>query len=273
MHRAALLLVSLSVSHLLGAQRVGPASPNARRGHALLTAFNDSLPRNGGNALRCTSCHLDDGRRATAMSWLNVTTRYPKYRARRGDIESIEQRVNECIRRSLAGQPLAESSAEMRDIVAYLDSLRSTAPVARPDTVRLSGDTIAGARGYAAHCARCHGARGGGGAAPAVWGAASYSIGAGMARQQMLATFLRWNMPHDRAGTLSDQQSADIAAYILRRPRQDFPGKDADWPRGDAPVDVAYATSGARRAGKPLPQARPLLPRRSARPRPLTTSR
>jgi thiosulfate dehydrogenase len=98
--------------------------------------------------------------------------------------------------------------------------------------------------------------------APAVWGSESYAIGAGMARQYTLATFVRHNMPFDHADTLTAQEAADIAAYVLTQPRQDHPGKERDWPKGDPPVDVAYATAAAAAAGKPSPSERPLLPRR-----------
>lgn len=96
----------------------------------------------------------------------------------------------------------------------------------------------------------------------AVVGSESYSVGAGMARQYVLATFLRWNMPYDLAGTLSTQDAADIAAWLLRRPRPDHPGKERDWPNGDFPSDVAYATDGARARGLAPPVPRPLLRRR-----------
>ena len=198
------------------------------------------------------------------MSWIGVTQRFPKYRSRRGGIETIQQRVNECVGRSLAGRMLAEDGDAMRDIVAYLDSLTSEPLPARPDTVRLAGDTVRGAQAYQATCARCHAANGAGAIAPAVFGVKSYSVGAGMSRQNTLATFLRWNMPYDKAGTLDAQQAADIAAYVLRRPRQDHPGKEHDWPNGDAPSDVAYATDAARTRGAALPPARPLLRRRVA---------
>jgi thiosulfate dehydrogenase len=235
--------------------------PSPVRGLALLQHFNDSLPRNAGNALRCTSCHLDDGRRGTAMSWIAVTSRYPKYRSRRGAVENIEQRVNDCITRSLAGRALPEGDAAMLDIVAYLESLRAERRPAPPDSVLLVGDTIRGQRLYGTQCARCHGANGEGGAAPAVYGAQSYSVGAGMARQYMLATFVRWNMPYDLAGTLTAQDAADVAAWLLRRPRPDHPGKERDWPKGDAPADVAYPTTAAQRLGGFVPPSRPLLRR------------
>lgn len=234
---------------------------NVRRGHGLLTAFRDSLPSNSGNSLRCTSCHLDDGVRPTALPWLGTASRYPRYRARRGSEESLAQRVNECITRSLAGRALDENGRDMRDILAYLDSLGSATRPPVPDSVKLVGAVASGERVYAAECARCHGANGEGLVAPAVWGAGSYAVSAGMARQITLASFVRHNMPYDRAGSLSDRQAADVAAYVLAQPRQDHEGKERDWPKGDPPSDVAYGTSAARAAGKPDPAPRPLLPR------------
>ncbi len=239
-----------------------PAAPNAARGLAIVQRFNDSLPRYGGNGLRCVSCHLDDGQRGAAMSWIGVSARYPKYRARRGSVETIEQRVNECITRSLAGRALPETDPALRDMVAYFDSLRTLPVPQRPDTVRAVGSVARGARAYQTSCARCHGATGAGGAAPAVAGVRSYSIGAGMSRQQVLSTFLRWNMPQDQPGTLGAQDAADIAAWVLTQPRQDHPGKERDWPNGDPPADVAYATIASRANGVPQPAARVLLRRR-----------
>lgn len=152
----------LSAAPAVGSSRV----PGARRGLAMLQHFNDSLPRSGGNGLRCTSCHLDDGRRGSAMPWVGVTSRYPKYRSRRGG------------------------------------------------THRAARERV--------HCAQ----------------PGRSDVGAGMARQHVLATFLRWNMPYDLAGTLSAQDASDIAAWLLRRPRPDHPGRERDWPNGDPPSDV-----------------------------------
>ncbi|MBL0939676.1 MAG: c-type cytochrome [Gemmatimonadaceae bacterium] len=237
---------------------------DAVRGLALLTAFGDSLPGNRGNGLRCTSCHLDNGTRETALPWLGSAARYPQYRARPGYSENMERRINECIARSLAGKMIPEAGRDMRDMVAYMESLRERSRPAEHEPIKLVGNVASGRDGYVAQCARCHGAAGEGvvGLAPAVWGAESYSVGAGMARQFTMATFLRHNMPYDRATVLTDQQAADIAAYVLTQPRQDHPGKERDWPKGDPPADVAYATDSARAAGKPMPAARPLLPRR-----------
>ena len=261
--RTLLICAAVAAGPLAAQPQGGDADP--ARGLALMAAFRDSLPGHSGNALRCTSCHLDNGTRPTAMPWLGSAARYPRYRARPGNEETLARRVNECIARSLAGRMLPEAGQDMRDMLAYIESLRDRARPAGVDSVRLAGNPVAGRRGYAAQCARCHGARGEGlPVAPAVWGAASYSIGAGMARQYTLATFIRHNMPFDHAAVLTDREAADIAAYVLSRPRQDHPGKERDWPNGDAPPDVAYATMAARTRGQRLPASRPVLPRRIA---------
>jgi len=244
------------------AARADGGAGDARRGLALLNGFRDSLPAHSGNHLRCTSCHLDNGLRAQAMPWIGTAARYPRYRGRRGSQESLPQRLNDCITRSLAGRALPEDGRDMRDMIAYLETLNSASRPTGPDTVKLAGSARAGRPLYAQECARCHGAAGEGLLAPAVWGRHSYSIGAGLARQTVLATFVKINMPHDRAGTLSARQAADIAAFVLSQPRQDHPGKENDWPKGDPPADVAYVTTAAQAARKPLPPPRPLLARR-----------
>ena len=258
--RAFSLLLLLSAPVVVLAQ-----TGDAARGLALLTNFRDSLPANSGNGLRCVSCHLDNGTRGRAMPWTGTAARYPRFRSRPGYEESLARRINECIARSLAGRMVHENSPDMRDMVAYIATLNALPRHDVVDTVKLAGNVPRGRSGYARTCARCHGPDGQGIRAmnaPAVWGAGSYSIGAGMARQFTLATFLKHNMPYDGSDTLSSQGAADIAAYVLTRARQDHPGKERDWPRGDPPADVAYATTAARRAGKPLPPSRPLLRRR-----------
>src|SRR5216110_1267145 len=116
----------------------GPLGASVRRGRALLTATRDSLPGHVGNKLRCTSCHLDEGRRETG-SWMGVFARYPQYRARSGVVETIEYRVNDCFRRSMNGTALDPAGADMRDIVAYLAFLSRGVAVspAAPANTRL----------------------------------------------------------------------------------------------------------------------------------------
>ena len=246
---------------LIPAGRLGDA---IRRGRALLLATRDSLPGHVGNGLRCTSCHLDEGRR-TAGSLVGAFSRYPAYRPRSGIVETIEYRVNDCFRRSLNGTALDPAGDDMRDMVAYLAFLSwGTAPGAPQANTRLqkwaafTADTAAGAIVYGSTCAKCHGPEGQGTpVAPSLWGNRSYNVGAGMARVRTAADFIGNNMPFDQPGTLTDQQAMDVAAYVSAQPRPDYRGKELDWPNGDPPPDVAYPTTAAQRKAHSAPGRSP----------------
>jgi thiosulfate dehydrogenase len=240
-----------------------------RRGRALFTRTTDSLPRHAPGTMQCASCHLDGGRRHGAAAVIGVMARYPKYLERTGAVVSIEDRVNYCFTRSLAGSRLPNGSREMQDIVAYLAFLSKGVPVGAlvrgtgmPTMPKLTGDSARGAALFATTCVMCHGADGQGNppAFPALWGPRSYSIGASMAREERAASFIRHFMPQNAPGSLTDQQAYDLAAYVNAQPRPDSPGKARDWPLGGAPADVPYATAG-RTAHRPparlLPRANP----------------
>ena len=232
----------------------GPLGASIRRGRALFEATRDSLPANVGNELRCLSCHLDGGRRANSSPLVGAFLQYPAYNARSDRILSIEDRINGCFRRSMAGRPLPVESADMHDMVSYLAFLSRGIPVGSevkgigfPKMEPLEPDSVRGRAVFAARCARCHGQNGEGALAPPVWGPGSYSIGAGMARLRTAASFIRHNMPYDLPGTLTDQQAFDVAAYVNSHPRPDLAGKENDWPNGDAPPDAAYPTRASQR--------------------------
>lgn len=234
-----------------------------RRGRAILTATRDSLPGRVGSNLRCASCHLDAGTRPNASPWVGVYSRFPQYRSRNAKVNIIEDRINDCIQRSLNGRPLPLGGRDMTDIIAYMAFLsRGVSP---PGEVPgqgfkkmdpLPADTAAGRVAYAGQCARCHGADGEGmpnpdrtgtpSYYPPLWGPKSFNIGAGMARVRTAASFIRYNMPFDTPGTLTDQQSFDVAAFLVSRGRPDFAAKALDWPNGDPPPDVAYPTKAAK---------------------------
>jgi thiosulfate dehydrogenase len=224
---------------------------SARRGSALLAHTSDSLPRYVGANLRCLSCHLDGGRRPL-FSLVGAFVRYPRFVDRSGTIATIEDRINFCFTRSLAGRALPAGSREMHDMVSYLAFLSSNVPPGAhvrgegtPHIVTLTADSARGSALYGAQCARCHAADGAGTVvAPAVWGPRSFTIAAGMAREQRLAAFIRHAMPFDRPGTLSDQDAYDLAAFVMSHPRPDLPAKSHDWPGGGAPSDVPYSTTG-----------------------------
>ena len=237
----------------------GALGASIRRGHAILAATRDSLPHHVGNALRCTSCHLGDGRQRDAFPLTGVYARFPQYRSRTASVQRIEDRINDCLARSLNGTPLPLADPAMRDMVAYLAFISRGVPVG--DSVHLvllnvgRPDAKVGRVVFERECARCHGNDGQGNAIyPPLWGASSFNIGAGMARLRTAATFIRHNMPQDRPGSLTDVDAANVAAYVLARPRPDFAGKEHDWPRGDAPDDTPYATTGSRPSSRNTPR-------------------
>ncbi len=225
-----------------------------RRGRALIHSTRDSLPHFVGAALNCANCHFADGTIANAMPLVGAYTRFPQYRPRSGHVDLIEDRVNDCFKRSLNGKPLAPESRDMRDIVTYIAFLSRGYPPGKemegqsvPKLDPLVGDTARGQKIFTTVCSVCHGPDGNGSAvAPPLWGPRSYNIGAGMARIRSAAAFIHQLMPRDRPRTLTPQQAFDVATYVNTQPRPDFPGKEHDWPHGGTPPDVAYPTLKSR---------------------------
>lgn len=218
------------------------------RGKAILEATRDSLPKNVGNSLRCTSCHFAAGTVANALPWVGVYSRFPQYRSRDARVAVIEDRINDCFLRSLNGRALDPQTREMHDIVAYMAFLSLGVPVGAsvrgqgvPKLAKLATDTVRGAGVFTSECARCHGAAGqGSAAAPPLWGPGSYNNGAGMSRISVLAAFAHQLMPFDKPGSLTAQQYYDVAAFVNSRPRPDYAARAKDWPNGDAPRDMGY---------------------------------
>lgn len=201
------------------------------------------------NGMNCQNCHLEAGTKPWGNNYGAVAANYPKYRDRSGSLESIEKRVNDCLERSLNGQPLDSSSKEMRAIVAYIQWLGKEVPKGtRPKGTGIldlpflprAADPVKGALVYTNTCQKCHGADGRGLLQkndssyeyPPLWGPHSYNTGAGLYRLSRFAGFVKNNMPHPanyHTPVLTDEEAWDVAAYVNTRPR---PVKDlrADWP-------------------------------------------
>lgn len=233
----------------------GPEGDGIRRGLQLVSRTEQELPGHVGNGLRCASCHLGAGRVQYAGPWVGITGVFPEYRARSGRVNTLEERINDCFERSLNGKPLPTDSAELRAIVAYMSWLSQGVPEGQSVEGRgfkridppPTPDRERGARLYEARCAECHASEGrgmknpdGSYLVPALGGEKSFNIGAGMARLDTAAAFIRWNMPLGRGGTLTDQEAYDIADYFIHLPRPDFARKNEDWPKGDKPRDARY---------------------------------
>jgi thiosulfate dehydrogenase len=233
----------------------GPLGEAIRFGERILTHTRDTVPQYSGNALNCTSCHLDAGRKPYSSPWVGVWGVFPEYRGRNARVNLMEDRVNDCFERSMNGRPLPMDSAEMRAILAYMQWLSRGVPTGQDGPGRgfkriTAPEPPNGKRGervYAEKCALCHGNDGEGTynekgetVFPPLWGPRSFNIGAGMARVNTAAAFVKANMPFAQDNTLTDQEAFDVAEFFTHQPRPDFSGKERDWPHGDKPKDARY---------------------------------
>ncbi len=232
----------------------GPRGDAIRLGRTIVSETQTS-PVKGylGNGLTCANCHLDAGRQAYAAPLVGLTGLFPEYEARSGGMQSLEERINDCFLRSMNGRRLPSTSAAMVALLAYTAWLSEGVPTGtavigrgfREVSAPAKPDSVRGKALFAAKCAACHGADGQGtpGAAgtfvfPPLWGPKSFNDGAGMARVSIAAAFVQTKMPLGNAGTLSDQDAYDIAAFFTAQPRPKFAPKSADWRAGDRPADA-----------------------------------
>ena len=73
------------------ANEVGPSVPNPAK-------------RLAGNNLACQNCHLRAGTQPYAMPMTGVWGQFPQYRAREGMVDTLEERINGCMQRSMNGR-------------------------------------------------------------------------------------------------------------------------------------------------------------------------
>lgn len=220
--------------------------------------------RFAGNNLACVSCHEALGTKPFAMPWVGTHATFPQYRAREDEVSTIEERVNGCMERSMAGKPLPLNSREMKAFMAYMHFLSRDVPVGGKvqgqglppfKAPERKADTVAGGKVYAEKCASCHGENGQGvrngpvGSAtgyafPPLWGQDTFNNGAGMNRLLTASAFIKTNMPLGAAHgqpQLSDDEAYDVAAFVLSQPRKAKPHLERDFPaRWNKPVDAAF---------------------------------
>jgi len=227
----------------------GPMGDAIALGQRILSRTRDNAPQYAGNALNCTSCHLNGGRTPWSAPWVGIWGVFPEFRSRNARVNTLPDRINDCFERSLNGSRLPLESVEMTGILAYMQWVSRGVPTGTSVEGRgflrirsaQTPDPGRGRQSYLEKCSACHGADGQGIAAyPPLWGPQSFNIGAGMARLDTAAAFVKANMPFGQGGTLSDQEAFDIAAFFTRQPRPDFPAKSKDWPKGGKPADARY---------------------------------
>lgn len=231
----------------------GPEGDAIKLGRALITDTQKLLPDNVGDGLSCSNCHLGAGTKENAGPFVGLWGVYPEYRSRNGQINSMQQRVNDCFQRSMNGKALGMDSKEMNAILMYIQWLSTGVPVGEEVVGRGMGEVNAALRPapahgkevYAGKCANCHGATGagtknpaGGYVFPPVWGSASFNVGAGLARTYTAAAFIKHNMPLGQGGSLSDQDAIDVAEYMTHQPRPAYAPARNDYAKSSKPKDA-----------------------------------
>ena len=221
----------------------------------------DPKMRLSGSGLNCGSCHLGTGTEPGTLSLLPATEHYPRFAARTNTTTTVEDRINECMTRSMNGQALARNSPEMLAMAAYIRSLGDRnaamgASLRKPHeapgfkTPNRAADLKAGEKVFGDRCAVCHGKDGAGLLAstdpvrgyvfPPLWGPESFNDGAGMHRVLTAAKFIKARMPLGKAD-LTDDETFDVAAFINSKPRPHMANLDRDFPdRAAKPVDTGY---------------------------------
>jgi thiosulfate dehydrogenase len=246
-----------------------PLGTLVKYGYALFTdtaneigpTVQEPTRRFAGNNLSCQNCHLRGGSQPYAMALTGVWGQFPQYRAREGVVDTLEDRINGCMERSMNGRALPLGSREMKAFTAYLRWLSTGIPdgakLAGAGTLRIkeparAADLSSGARTFSQMCAACHGANGQGQHAqngagyefPPLWGPDSFNNGAGMARLLTAAAYAMHNMPLGTAFSapvLSDEEAYDVAGYIVSRQRPNKSALDKDFPvRLQKPIDTPY---------------------------------
>lgn len=203
-------------------------------GYHIMLDTKEHAPNYAGNSISCNCCHFNAGNtlggRNRGISLVGVTAAYPRFSKRDNKNITLEDRLDNCFRRSLNGKALPHDSLEMEAIVAYLTWI-SHEVVDAPKLPWLGLDPIvsehvpnaqAGDKVYYDHCAICHGNNGqGGNEIPPLWGDDSFNDGAGMNTLPMLSSFVWQNMPHGQP-ILTPEEALDVAAFVISKPRPHF---------------------------------------------------
>lgn len=221
----------------------GPSGDAVRRGREIFMNTPANAGQYVGNSLSCSNCHLDGGRRANSAPMWAAWLAYPKYRSKNKQINTMEDRVRGCFSYSMNGQdsPAGGPPPLGDDIYKDLQTFMHWMATGAPTNTEIAGagflkmkkpeqgyDPVRGKVVYDANCAACHGNDGvgqtdinGRPVFPPLWGEQSYNWGAGMARIDTAAGFIKANMPLGQSNRLSDQEAWDVAAYIdsQERPR------------------------------------------------------
>lgn len=226
----------------------------------------DPTKRYSGNNMDCQNCHLRAGTLKNVFGLVGSYTAYPELDPRSDKVITIQQRINQCMMRSLNGKPLPETGSEMNALVSYLKWLSTDVPkgkytegrgVPKIELISRAANPDNGKLVYLRNCTTCHSESGrgvlnkpGNVSVPAdsskgynyppVMGLQSYNTGAGMYRLLTVASFIYTKMPYNDA-VLTLDEAYDAAAYINTEPRPEMAGLESDYPNLKLkPIDAAF---------------------------------
>ena len=230
--------------------------------YKILGAESGNRAANGrpfvGNKLNCSNCHMADGTQPDASPFVVVAKKYAPpglFNARSNILLDVQNRVNTCMERSLAGEMIPRDSQWMKDFVAYMDFLatgiqpgftfKQVKGQEFPNVALLTraADPERGKDIYRENCVACHQSNGGGRwlddqqrfLFPAVWGNDSFGLMSGAGRLATLVTLVYGTMPRDRVNImdpttrLPQQDAWDVAAYLLSNDHPFNERHVADW--------------------------------------------
>jgi thiosulfate dehydrogenase len=194
----------------------------------------DSLNRFTGNNLSCNVCHLNNGLRKYGLGLVGVYSAYPK-RIDSLDREiTLQEKINQCVRNSLNGKEIPDSTRIMSGLLSYLKWMSSYIPEGED----ISGhdlcfmplrnsvpETLNGKDVYNTKCAICHNADGSGilndtGSVylgyryPPVWGEHSFSERSSMNDLKMLSNFIRTKMDYGE-NFITNEEAWNVAGFLI----------------------------------------------------------
>ncbi len=211
----------------------GPVGAQIVAGHDLIENTHARMPSYVTARMNCSACHVNAGTVARAGDLAGVYAHFPQWNKRAHRVIALQDRIAQCFLYSMNGTPPAYNSKEMIAMVAYISWIsRGTPVLASPDpdvgfklpAPAASPNVASGATIYAQKCASCHQANGNGLSlsVPPLWGPDSFNAGAGMHRLGDMAGFVHYNMPQNAPGSLTPEQSYDVAAFVLTHARPAF---------------------------------------------------
>ncbi|RYY18082.1 MAG: c-type cytochrome [Alphaproteobacteria bacterium] len=216
----------------------GKFGDEVKLGEAIFREPQEHAAEFVGNTLRCSNCHLQAGRLAGAAPMGPAYVSYPAYRSKNGHVNSFEERLQGCFEFSMNGKapPLGDKVLVALESYSYwlakglkVDEKPPGRGFPALEKAALTPDYARGAQVYSQHCAMCHGGDGAGQSSggkvvfPALWGTQSFNWGAGMGSIKNAAEFIHANMPLGMGGSLSPQQSWDVATYMDSQVRPQDP--------------------------------------------------